>query len=134
MKKKINYLILLLTAIFIVGCTNVEDASVADKETDSQDVTTVETNSNNSEKEETITTVVDEPVVEETPTEKIMTCSRDTNLLKLTVAICLDIVNTTLLLTLVMGTGSIGLLRMNMGNWSVSLLTKSFYKMTITNL
>ncbi|MEK4760700.1 DNA/RNA non-specific endonuclease [Viridibacillus sp. FSL E2-0187] len=70
MKKKINYLILLLTAIFIVGCTNVEDASVADKETDSQDVTTVETNSNNSEKEETITTVVDEPVVEETPTEK----------------------------------------------------------------
>ncbi|MGE7921410.1 DNA/RNA non-specific endonuclease [Viridibacillus sp. NPDC093762] len=70
MKKKINYLILLLTAIFIVGCTNVEDASVADKETDSQDVTTVETNSNNSEKEETITTVVDEPVVEETPTEQ----------------------------------------------------------------
>ncbi|MFJ8264284.1 DNA/RNA non-specific endonuclease [Rummeliibacillus sp. NPDC094406] len=52
MKKKINYLILLLTAIFIVGCTNVEDASVTDKETDSQDVTTVETNSNNSEKAE----------------------------------------------------------------------------------
>ncbi|MFD4820589.1 DNA/RNA non-specific endonuclease [Peribacillus butanolivorans] len=70
MKKKINYLILLLTAIFIVGCTNVEDASVTDKETDSQDVTTVETNLNNSEKEETITTVVDEPVVEETPTEQ----------------------------------------------------------------
>lgn len=66
MKKKINYLILLLTAIFIVGCTNVEDASVTDKGTDSQDVTTVETNSNNSEKEETITTGVDEPVVEET--------------------------------------------------------------------
>jgi len=70
MKKKINYLILLLTAIFIVGCTNVEDASVTDKETDSRDVTTVETNSNNSEKEETITTVVDEPVVEETSTEQ----------------------------------------------------------------
>ncbi|MFJ8243878.1 DNA/RNA non-specific endonuclease [Peribacillus asahii] len=70
MKKKMNYLILLLTAIFIVGCTNVEDASVTDKETDSQDVTTVETNSNNSEKEETITTVVDEPVVEETSTEQ----------------------------------------------------------------
>ncbi|WNS75705.1 DNA/RNA non-specific endonuclease [Bacillus sp. DTU_2020_1000418_1_SI_GHA_SEK_038] len=70
MKKKINYLILLLTAIFIVGCSNVEDASVTDKETDSQDVTTVETNSNNSAKEETITTVVDEPVVEETPTEQ----------------------------------------------------------------
>ena len=44
MKKKINYLILLLTTIFIVGCTNVEDASVTDKEIDSQEVTTVNTN------------------------------------------------------------------------------------------
>ena len=50
----------------MVGCTNVEDASITDVETDSQEVTTVETNKN-SEKEETITTVVDEPVVEETP-------------------------------------------------------------------
>ena len=67
MKKKMNYLILLLTTIFImVGCTNVEDASNTDVETDSQEVTTVETNKN-SEKEETVTTVVDEPVVEETP-------------------------------------------------------------------
>ncbi|WP_231734916.1 DNA/RNA non-specific endonuclease [Bacillus sp. FJAT-29937] len=70
MKKKMKYLILLLTIIFMVGCANVEDASITDKETDSQDVTTVETNSNNSEKEETNTTVVDEPVVEETPTEQ----------------------------------------------------------------
>ena len=70
MKKKMNYLIVLLTIIFIIGCTNVEDASVTDKETDSQEVTTVETNSNNMEKEETVTTVVDEPVVEETPTEQ----------------------------------------------------------------
>lgn len=70
MKKKTSYLALLLTIIFMVGCTNVEDASVTDKETDSQDVTTVETNSNNSEKEESINTVVDEPVVEETPTEQ----------------------------------------------------------------
>ena len=67
MKKKMNYLILLLTIIFMVGCTNVEDASNTDVETDSQEVTTVETNKNN-EKEETITTV-DEPVVEETPTQ-----------------------------------------------------------------
>ena len=66
MKKKMNYLILLLTTIFMVGCTNVEDASITDVETDPQEVTTVETNKN-SEKEETITTVVDEPVVEETP-------------------------------------------------------------------
>lgn len=70
MKKKTSFLALLLTIIFMVGCTNVEDASVTDKETDSQDVTTVEKNSNNSEKEESISTVVDEPVVEETPTEQ----------------------------------------------------------------
>ena len=68
MKKKMNYLILLLTTIFMVGCTNVEDTSNTDVETDSQEVTTVETNKN-SEKEETVTTVVDEPVVEETPTQ-----------------------------------------------------------------
>jgi hypothetical protein len=68
MKKKMNYLILLLTAIFMVGCTNVEDASITDVETDPQEVTTVETNKN-SEKEETATMVVDEPVVEETPTQ-----------------------------------------------------------------
>lgn len=48
MKKKMNYLILLLTFIFMVGCTNVEDTSNTDVETDSQEVT------------------VDEPVVEET--------------------------------------------------------------------
>ena len=52
----------------MVGCTNVEDTSNTDVETDSQEVTTVETNKNN-EKEETVTTVVDEPVVEETPGE-----------------------------------------------------------------
>ena len=56
MKKKMNYLILLLMTIFMmVGCTNEEDASITDVETISQ--------------EETNTTVVDEPVVEETPTQ-----------------------------------------------------------------
>jgi|GEM_PF-3900790 len=39
MKKNVNYLIILLTAIFIVGCTNVEDVTVTDKETDLQEVT-----------------------------------------------------------------------------------------------
>ncbi|PUB12648.1 DNA/RNA non-specific endonuclease [Paenisporosarcina sp. OV554] len=68
MQKKMNYLILLLTTVFMVGCTNLEDASITDVETEPQEVTTVETNKN-SEKEETITTVVDEPVVEETPTQ-----------------------------------------------------------------
>ena len=47
MKKKMNYLILLLMTIFIVGCTNVEDVSNTDVETDPQEVTTVETNTNN---------------------------------------------------------------------------------------
>lgn len=67
MKKKMNYLIFLLTTIFMVGCTNVEDASITNGETDPQ-VTTVNT-TKNSEKEETITTVVDEPEAEETPTQ-----------------------------------------------------------------
>ncbi|MBM6616982.1 DNA/RNA non-specific endonuclease [Bacillus suaedaesalsae] len=56
-------IILLLTTIYMVGCTNVEDPSV----TDVQKETTVETNEK-SEKEET-TTVVDKPVVGETPTQ-----------------------------------------------------------------
>ncbi|MGJ9383894.1 DNA/RNA non-specific endonuclease [Salipaludibacillus sp. CF4.18] len=46
MKKKMNYLILLLTTIFMFGCTNVEDASNTDGETDLQEVTTVNTNNN----------------------------------------------------------------------------------------
>ncbi|WP_062105662.1 DNA/RNA non-specific endonuclease [Bacillus niameyensis] len=69
MKKKMSYLILLLTIIFMVGCTNVEDAPITDVETDSQEVTTVETNKN-SEKEETITTVSEKPAVEETTTQR----------------------------------------------------------------
>ncbi|MED3573810.1 DNA/RNA non-specific endonuclease [Cytobacillus praedii] len=68
MKKKMNYLILLLTTILIVGCTNEKDASVTDGVTDQQEVTIGNTNKN-SEKEETSTTVVDEPVVEETSTQ-----------------------------------------------------------------
>ena len=56
MKKKMNFLILLLTTILIVGCSNSEDASITDVE-------------NNSQETETIPTVVDEPVVEETPTQ-----------------------------------------------------------------
>jgi hypothetical protein len=69
MKNKVNYLILLLTIIFMVGCTNVEDASITDVETDPQEVTTTVEPNKNSDKEETITAVVDEPVVEETPTQ-----------------------------------------------------------------
>lgn len=61
MKKKINYLILLLTAILIVGCSNVGDVSNTDGKADSQEVTT-----KNSEKEKTTT---EKQVVEETSTE-----------------------------------------------------------------
>lgn len=61
MKK--NYFILLLTAIIMVGCTNQDHAATTDIETDSQEVTTVETNKN-SEKEEIVTTVEDEPAEE----------------------------------------------------------------------
>ncbi|WP_273834203.1 DNA/RNA non-specific endonuclease [Guptibacillus sedimenti] len=66
MKTKMNYFILFLTIIFIVGCTNLEEASNKNAETDTQEVGTVETNEN-SEKEETNTAVADEPVEEETP-------------------------------------------------------------------
>ncbi|MFJ8511823.1 DNA/RNA non-specific endonuclease [Lysinibacillus xylanilyticus] len=61
MKKKINYLILLLTAIFIVGCTNEDDVSNTEGKADSQEVTT-----KNSEKEKTTT---EKQVVEETSTQ-----------------------------------------------------------------
>ncbi|MGE7930716.1 DNA/RNA non-specific endonuclease [Lysinibacillus xylanilyticus] len=61
MKKKINYLILLLTAIFIVGCTNVEDVSNTDVKSDSQEVTT-----KNNEKQKTTT---EKQVVVETSTQ-----------------------------------------------------------------
>ena len=69
MKKEMNYLILLLTIIFMVGCTNVEDTSITDGETDPQEVTTVNT-TKNSEKEETTSTVVGEPALEETSTQQ----------------------------------------------------------------
>lgn len=59
MKKKMSYIILLLTTFLMIGCTNLEDASVTDVETDLQEATTVETNIN-SEKEEANATVIDD--------------------------------------------------------------------------
>ncbi|PAF38819.1 hypothetical protein CHH58_05185 [Terribacillus saccharophilus] len=72
MKKKMNYLVLLLTIIFMVGCTNVEDAATTDKETDPK-VAATENSDIKSEKEEAATDVVEEseeeePEVEETTT------------------------------------------------------------------
>lgn len=76
MRKKINYLSLLLVVIFLVGCTNAEDATNADVETDTQEVATVN-ESENSEKDDTETVnesaedelAEDEPVVEEPATQ-----------------------------------------------------------------
>ncbi len=68
MKKKMNYLMLLLTIIFTVGCTNVDDASNTDRETIPPEVTTVNTDTD-SEKEETDTAVRDESESEETPSQ-----------------------------------------------------------------
>lgn len=70
MKKKMNYLVLLLTIIFMVGCTNVEDAATSDKETVSK-VVAAENPDTKSEKEEAVAEVGDElegeePDVEET--------------------------------------------------------------------
>ncbi|MCM3226880.1 DNA/RNA non-specific endonuclease [Terribacillus saccharophilus] len=67
MKKKMNYLVLLLTFIFMVGCTNVEDAATSDKETVSK-VVAAENSDTKSEKEEAVAEVEDEPEGEETST------------------------------------------------------------------
>ncbi|MBO7746750.1 DNA/RNA non-specific endonuclease [Paenibacillus sp. MWE-103] len=64
MKKKMNYLVLLLMIIVMVGCTNAENLTVTNTEDAQQVVTTV-----NKEPEETTQTVVDEPVAEETPAQ-----------------------------------------------------------------
>lgn len=59
MKKKINYFILVLVTVFMVGCTNLEDTSIVDVKTDSQ--------------EATITTVVEETVTDESGIEETST-------------------------------------------------------------
>jgi len=68
MKKKMNYLLLLLMTIFMVGCTEIEDVSNTDVEIDSQEASAVETNQT-SETEETVTTGTEEQVEAETPTQ-----------------------------------------------------------------
>ncbi|MGD6847254.1 DNA/RNA non-specific endonuclease [Rossellomorea aquimaris] len=76
MQTKMNYLIILLTTIFMVGCTNVEDVSTTEEKTDSQEVTGTDTN-DNSAKEETTTTVDEEPVEEEPVAEETSTETND---------------------------------------------------------
>lgn len=64
MKKKMNYITLLLMIILMVGCTNTENLTIANVEDASQEVTAVD-----KEPAETTQTVVDEPVAEEPPTQ-----------------------------------------------------------------
>ena len=72
MKKKMNYLVLLLTLILMVGCTEVEETPVTDSETETEEATTIDTeeSSEKEEAEEPATPVVDEPAVEETVVEE----------------------------------------------------------------
>lgn len=70
--KKLNYLILLLMAIFLVGCTDIEDtASVEETDTDVKEVSTVEEESSEEAtpeavEEEPAVEAVEEPAAEET--------------------------------------------------------------------
>ena len=71
MKKKMNYLVLLLTLILMVGCTEVEEVPVTDNETETEEATTIDTEeSSEKEEEEPATPVVDEPAVVETVVEE----------------------------------------------------------------
>ncbi|NME07363.1 hypothetical protein HF876_16215 [Psychrobacillus sp. BL-248-WT-3] len=65
-----KYLIILLTAIFMFGCTDEEDAAIPDVETIPQEEVPTESNIT-SEKEESLPPVVEEPepVIEEIPTQ-----------------------------------------------------------------
>lgn len=63
---KVNHLMILLLSVFLVGCTEVEDAATT--EVEAQEVTPVEIEES-SEKEEPVTPIVEEPEVEEAPKE-----------------------------------------------------------------
>src|SRR5690606_17400937 len=67
MHKRMNYLIVFLLSIFLVGCTSVEDTANPDVETGKKEVATVETNDNN-ETEETAVETTDNNETEETDT------------------------------------------------------------------
>ncbi|WGG44202.1 DNA/RNA non-specific endonuclease [Rossellomorea sp. DA94] len=72
MKKKFNYLLILLTSVFIVGCTSVEDTPTSDGKTDNKEVTATNSNGNDQKESTKIPdkeSVEEEPVAEETSTE-----------------------------------------------------------------
>ncbi|AIY06821.1 hypothetical protein Plano_2856 [Planococcus sp. PAMC 21323] len=63
---KVNHLLILLLSGFLVGCTEVEETAIT--EVEAQEETAVEIEES-SEKEEPVTPIVEEPEVEEAPTE-----------------------------------------------------------------
>ncbi|MFP7494410.1 DNA/RNA non-specific endonuclease [Terribacillus saccharophilus] len=69
MKTKMNYLVLLLTIIFMVGCTNVENTATTNKETVSK-VVAAENSDTKTEKQEAEAQAADEPGRAEPPQEK----------------------------------------------------------------
>ena len=76
MKKKTNYLVLLLTLTLMVGCTEVENTSGTDNETESQEASTVDADKN-SKTEEPATTVIDDSAEEESVKEETSAQSND---------------------------------------------------------
>lgn len=76
MKKNVNYLILLLTIIFMVGCTNVEDVATTDNET-APKVAATENSDIKSEKEDAVAEVVEEPDGEEPEVEETSTGEKE---------------------------------------------------------
>lgn len=62
---KAFHLLILLLTVFLVGCTEVEEAVISDVETDVQEATTVEISEKS--EEETVTPVVEEPEIVEEP-------------------------------------------------------------------
>lgn len=69
MKKTLSYFVLLLTIIFIVGCTNVDDASSSDVSTDSQEEVVTEETNEKTENEKSTATVEEEREIETEQTE-----------------------------------------------------------------
>ncbi|WP_102029170.1 DNA/RNA non-specific endonuclease [Salirhabdus sp. Marseille-P4669] len=71
MKKKMNYLILVIVTIFLVGCTSVKVTPKTVEQTNPPEVTTVEPNTKEEQKEEEPTSpVVEDPIVEDPVTEE----------------------------------------------------------------
>src|SRR5690606_26650727 len=68
MKKNITYLLLILTTIFMFGCTDAADEPITVGEADQQEITTVEENKT-IEAEANTSVAEEEPDIEETPTE-----------------------------------------------------------------